>query len=559
MRTRGSSWKHFGLIALSVASMLAAWGAAGADDAARTLPPKAGQEGAAAIPARKVFSFEMRNKPWMTVLEWLADQTQMPVMAAHAPPGTFTFVPPRAGNQYTLPQIIDILNDSLNPQKELLIRRRDNSFTLVAADEKLDPALVRQVRLQELDQYGKSEPVAVVLTLTSLSAPDAAAEIRKLTGPFGQVVALKQSNQLLVQDTAGNVKRIGQTLADMDIAARSTKTLKSHEVPAGFANPLARLLQEAYRSSGSTRIAPVSDRAILVYADPETQGAIAQQLESLRGSSASPPAQPPQPPPPPATRRGRSSRSSAGPEPPRPVEVHPARTVHVEIFFIELSGKAGGEAGADSQHLERVEWAGPAHEVITKIRDLQKEGFVAGVRRIQVTTLDRQPARIKDNESTPYTTGVTVTPGFGGGGAFAGGGRGAAGAGAPAGGRGGAGGGFAGGGRGALGGPNTSRLISYRNVGTSVQVTPEMGADGLVSLDLRVEHSRVRPAEGVSIGSDDKGTTIPATAFVTCTLESRVKVRPGYVVLAQGTTASSKSGQAQAVILVSARTDETGK
>jgi len=59
------------------------------------------------------------------------------------------------------------------------------------------------------------------------------------------------------------------------------------------------------------------------------------------------------------------------------------------------------------------------------------------------------------------------------------------------------------------------------------------------------------------VGSDDKGTAIPATEFVISTVETRVKVRPGHIVLAQGTKAGSKAGQAQTVVLVTASTDES--
>jgi hypothetical protein len=49
------------------------------------------------------------------------------------------------------------------------------------------------------------------------------------------------------------------------------------------------------------------------------------------------------------------------------------------------------------------------------------------------------------------------------------------------------------------------------------------------------------------------------TKFVISTLESQLRVRPGNVVLAQGTATASKLGHAQTVVLVSAVTDEAGK
>jgi type II secretory pathway component GspD/PulD (secretin) len=104
-----------------------------------------------------------------------------------------------------------------------------------------------------------------------------------------------------------------------------------------------------------------------------------------------------------------------------------------------------------------------------------------------------------------------------------------------------------------------SRSISYREVGTSVQVVPEISADGLVGLELRVEDARMRPAESVALATDDRGANVPATEFVISTLESKLRVRPGYVVLAQGTMTTSKSGQVQTVVLVSAVPAEAGQ
>jgi hypothetical protein len=226
----------------------------------------------------------------------------------------------------------------------------------------------------------------------------------------------------------------------------------------------------------------------------------------------------------------------------------PARAVHVDVFLIELSGKTGAEASADSKDIERIEWAGPARNVTAKIRDLQKQGLIVNVQRIQLTALEGHGAQAQARESSPYTTGATVTGGFGGGG-FLSGARGAAG-----GRRGSPGGGGIRGGDGAPPGGSgmISRLISYRDLGTSVQVTPGIGADGLVVLELRIEDSRMRTAQGVTIATDEKGMNVPATEFITSTLESRLKVRPGHVVVAKGTATTSKLGQAQTLVLVSA-------
>jgi hypothetical protein len=76
------------------------------------------------------------------VLEWLADQTGLPFVGS-IPPGTFTFIPPRREEKFTVPQIIDLLNEALAPQKCLLIRR-ERSFALVPADEKIPGDMLPQ-------------------------------------------------------------------------------------------------------------------------------------------------------------------------------------------------------------------------------------------------------------------------------------------------------------------------------------------------------------------------------------------------------------------------------
>jgi type II secretory pathway component GspD/PulD (secretin) len=203
----------------------------------------------------------------------------------------------------------------------------------------------------------------------------------------------------------------------------------------------------------------------------------------------------------------------------------PARTIHLEVFVVAF-------ASADARALDGVELSGDTSDVTAKIRELQQKGVIGNVKTIQLTALEGQTARSQVRESRPFVTGVA---GFGGGGF---------------------------GGRGGGGGPGggvTTRSITYRDVGTSVQMKPDVGADGLVSLDLRVEDSHMRAAEGgAAIGTDDKGTALPATEVVSSTLETRLKVRPGQMVLAQGTMAGSKSGQAQTVILVTASINEAG-
>jgi type II secretory pathway component GspD/PulD (secretin) len=171
----------------------------------------------AAVKAEKAFAFEFRDMPWKRVLEWLSDQTGLPVVAQVKPTGTFSFLPP-AGRRYTIPQIIDVLNEALANQanQKFLLIRRPNSLVLVPADERIDPALATSVRPDELDSHGKTEWVAMTIPLAGVQAEEAAPDVRKLLGPFGDVQVLKTANRLEVRDTAENLRRVYQLIRELE-------------------------------------------------------------------------------------------------------------------------------------------------------------------------------------------------------------------------------------------------------------------------------------------------------------------------------------------------------
>jgi type II secretory pathway component GspD/PulD (secretin) len=195
----------------------------------------------------------------------------------------------------------------------------------------------------------------------------------------------------------------------------------------------------------------------------------------------------------------------------------PARTLHVEVFLLEPAptGEVGGEKG-----LEPAELSGAAGDVLGKLRDLQRRGSLAGVKRVQFSAVDRQEAQVKVGESRPVVTGVS------------------------------------GGGRGGFG--TTTQSITYREVGTLVGVKAEISGDGVAVLDLRVEDSRMQtPAGNPTVGPDEKGEPVKAANFVTASYEGRVRVRLGQAVLAEGMRSSSRTDQGQMVIVVAA-TEESG-
>jgi type II secretory pathway component GspD/PulD (secretin) len=168
-----------------------------------------------AAPVKRV-AFEMRGTPWNKVLEWLADQSGLSVATDPKPTGSFTFITPKNRQQgFTLPEIVDLLNEALTAQRYVLIRRTQ-SYAIIPSDRPIDAVMLPQIGIEELGQHGNTELVQVILPLKSVAAADAAKEVQELLSPFGKVTPLLISNKLLVQETVGNIKRVRATVEDME-------------------------------------------------------------------------------------------------------------------------------------------------------------------------------------------------------------------------------------------------------------------------------------------------------------------------------------------------------
>jgi type II secretory pathway component GspD/PulD (secretin) len=182
---------------------------------AKADPPKAEPK------EQKTYEIEFRNKPWGEVLEWYGEIVGLPFVGTVKPTGSLTLVGTK-GKRYTLEEVTDLLNEALLAQKFILVRRA-TSFTVLPADEKIDPTLIPLVRLDELNKRGRTELVRVVIPLTNVNAVEVAPDIEKLLGPFGRVVPLNAANQLVVTDTAGNLRLIVQTITDIEARAADKK------------------------------------------------------------------------------------------------------------------------------------------------------------------------------------------------------------------------------------------------------------------------------------------------------------------------------------------------
>jgi type II secretory pathway component GspD/PulD (secretin) len=190
--------------------------------------------------------FSMSGKPWKDVFQWLTDQTNMPVVSTLIPTGTFSFIGP-VGKSYSIPDVIDILNEGLlsNKNQRTMLVRREKSFLLVPADEKIDPSLLPRIGIDDLDKHGNTELVSAVVPLTTLIAEDLEPAVKKMLGPFGEVSSIGQANQLVIQDTVGNIKRIRDMFqfAEKDPSSKQSESF-SHECKFCKARDAERILKE---------------------------------------------------------------------------------------------------------------------------------------------------------------------------------------------------------------------------------------------------------------------------------------------------------------------------
>jgi type II secretory pathway component GspD/PulD (secretin) len=184
--------------------------------------------------------------PWADVFKWLANETGLPVNATRPPTGTFTFIGPEK-KTYALPEVVDIINDALlgaEATNKYYLIHGERSFTVVPADEKVDPVLVPRVRAEDLDRRGNTELVQVVVHLKSLVSEDLQPEVKKMMGPFGEVIAIAGPNQLVLLDTVANLKRTVKTIQEAEEGSTEHSDSFTHKCEYIKARDAERILKD---------------------------------------------------------------------------------------------------------------------------------------------------------------------------------------------------------------------------------------------------------------------------------------------------------------------------
>lgn len=157
----------------------------------------------------KRFSFEMRNVTFSKLADWLSNVTGLPVVSSpQVPQGTFSFTPPSPKATYTIPQIMDLINETIDSREDHpILVRREHSFVFLSKD-RVTPDMLREVTINDLGGLGATDVVKIMIAIPSSRAGEIEPDIRKLLSPLGGIVVLKNKNSLLIHDTAGNLRRL---------------------------------------------------------------------------------------------------------------------------------------------------------------------------------------------------------------------------------------------------------------------------------------------------------------------------------------------------------------
>jgi type II secretory pathway component GspD/PulD (secretin) len=154
-------------------------------------------------PAEKTYTVSFDKTPWLEVFEWFSKESGLTYIDTVKPIDTFTF---KSDRKYTLPQVVDLLNEAIASQK-LYIYRRSQTFLVMGIGERNPDMKPRMITIDELSNWGDTEVVMVFLPLTDLVFEDIQPQMKKLLSSLGSASGFG-ANQIIILDKAKNIRNI---------------------------------------------------------------------------------------------------------------------------------------------------------------------------------------------------------------------------------------------------------------------------------------------------------------------------------------------------------------
>jgi type II secretion system protein D len=190
------------------------------------------------VKSEKLYEVKFDNTEWSKVFEWLEKESGLMYITKDKPTGSLTLKP---NKKYTLGQMIDLLNERLELDKFVILRKSE-SFATIPSDVNIGKDLRQHVQLvtaEELTKRGNTEVVSINIPLVTLQADDIRSQIQKSLSPFGEVTAFG-NDQVMVLDKAANVRVV---LKLIDDATNSIKDNLIHECKFKRASFVAEMLR----------------------------------------------------------------------------------------------------------------------------------------------------------------------------------------------------------------------------------------------------------------------------------------------------------------------------
>lgn len=232
----------------------------------------------APAPVEKTYTVDFDKAKWADVFAWLAKETKLVYLSTESPTGTLSL---KSDGQFTLPELFDLLDEVLEQKNSTLIRR-EHSFLVHPADEKIPREILHQITLEELKLRGKREIVQVVIPLKNLIADDVAPQAKKLLSRFGDVTAFG-TNQLIVVDRVKNIRNILSFVREQEPTPDAQceelpRIWKTYEVPANADAIAKRILDSPKFKGGSVKALVIGDSKVMVYGTPADHADIGELL-----------------------------------------------------------------------------------------------------------------------------------------------------------------------------------------------------------------------------------------------------------------------------------------
>ena len=226
--------------------------------------------------------FKFRYVPWVDVLTFVAEKAELSLTLDAPPPGTFNFSDSR---KYTPTEAVDMLNGVLLNNGYALIRR-GRMLMVVDLEGGIPDGMVPKVTIDELDSRGKFELVTCTFPLGRRPAAIVETEIKPLLNPYGTVVALPATAQVIVTDTAGVAKAIGgmiESITEPPAVASVPPVLQVYTISP--ADP--ELLKEAVTALAPSAKVVMDEAAdqLHVHAVPSEHAMIKSVLETMQAGN----------------------------------------------------------------------------------------------------------------------------------------------------------------------------------------------------------------------------------------------------------------------------------